>query len=74
LGAEFGLVSSERNELGVVFYYFLLYFCHYFSIEIRDLKRDDFTTLPMKIGIQNTKYLSYIFMFEFSSGDIFSEI
>ena len=27
-----GLVSSERNELGVVFYYFLLYFCHYFSI------------------------------------------
>ena len=32
-----------------------------FPFEIRDLKRDDFTTLPMKIGIQNTKYLSYIF-------------
>ena len=33
------------------------------SFEIRDLKRDDFTTLPMKIGIQNTKYLSYLFLF-----------
>ena len=34
-----------------------------FPFEIRDLKRDDFTTLPMKIGIQNTKYLSYLFLF-----------
>jgi 4-hydroxybenzoate polyprenyltransferase len=33
-----------------------------FPFEIRDLKRDDFTTLPMKIGIQKTKYLSYIFL------------
>jgi len=37
-----------------------------FPFEIRDLERDDFETLPKKIGIQNTQYLSYIFLF-FSS-------
>ena len=34
-----------------------------FPFEIRDLERDDFITLPKKIGIQNTKYLSYLFLF-----------
>lgn len=34
-----------------------------FPFEIRDLERDDFITLPKKIGIQNTKYLSYFFLF-----------
>lgn len=34
-----------------------------FPFEIRDLERDGFITLPKKIGIQNTKYLSYIFLF-----------
>lgn len=34
-----------------------------FPFEIRDLEQDDFPTLPKKIGIQNTKYLSYIFLF-----------
>lgn len=34
-----------------------------FPFEIRDLEKDDFPTLPKKIGIQNTKYLSYIFLF-----------
>lgn len=34
-----------------------------FPFEIRDLERDGFITLPKKIGIQNTKYLSYLFLF-----------
>lgn len=34
-----------------------------FPFEIRDLERDDFITLPKKIGIENTKYLSYFFLF-----------
>ena len=34
-----------------------------FPFEIRDLERDQFITLPKKIGIQNTKYLSYLFLF-----------
>ena len=34
-----------------------------FPFEIRDLERDDFITLPKKIGIENTKYLSYLFLF-----------
>ena len=33
-----------------------------FPFEIRDLKRDQFTTLPKKIGIKNTKILSYFFL------------
>lgn len=37
-----------------------------FPFEIRDLERDDFPTLPKKIGIQNTKYLSYFFLFSSS--------
>lgn len=34
-----------------------------FPFEIRDMERDNFITLPKKIGIQNTKYLSYLFLF-----------
>ena len=33
-----------------------------FPFEIRDLKRDQFITLPKKIGIENTKILSYFFL------------
>lgn len=33
-----------------------------FPFEIRDLGRDNFPTLPQKIGINNTKYLSYFFL------------
>ena len=33
-----------------------------FPFEIRDLERDDFDTLPKKIGIKNTKILSYFFL------------
>jgi 4-hydroxybenzoate polyprenyltransferase len=33
-----------------------------FPFEIRDLERDQFITLPKKIGIRNTKFLSYLFL------------
>ena len=34
-----------------------------FPFEIRDLERDQFPTLPKVLGVKNTKYLSYLFLF-----------
>ena len=45
------------------FIIFFFFFAITFPFEIRDLERDQFITLPKKIGIQNTKYLSYLFLF-----------
>ena len=58
------LVWFPLKEMNWAWFFIIFFYTSAitFPFEIRDLKRDDFTTLPMKIGIQNTKYLSYIFL------------
>ncbi len=72
------LVWFPLKEMNWAWFFIIFFYTSAitFPFEIRDLKRDDFTTLPMKIGIQNTKYLSYLFFFVISSvlAIIFSEI
>ncbi len=56
--------SSLRDFINPWFFIVFLFISAItFPFEIRDLERDDFLTLPKKIGIQNTKYLSYLFLF-----------
>ena len=59
------LVWFPLKEMNWTWFFIIFFYTSAitFPFEIRDLKRDDFTTLPMKIGIQNTKYLSYLFLF-----------
>lgn len=58
------IMSSLRDfPIHWFFIIFLFISAITFPFEIRDLERDDFITLPKKIGIENTKYLSYFFLF-----------
>ena len=56
-------LSFENFHLAWFIIIFLFVSGITFPFEIRDLERDGFITLPKKIGIQNTKYLSYLFLF-----------
>lgn len=58
-------IKSSLREFPIHWFFIIFFFVSgiTFPFEIRDLERDDFPTLPKKIGIQNTKYLSYFFLF-----------
>lgn len=58
-------IKSSLRDFPIHWFFIIFLFVSgiTFPFEIRDLERDDFPTLPKKIGVQNTKYLSYIFLF-----------
>ena len=58
-------INSSLRDFPIHWFFIIFFFVSgiTFPFEIRDLERDGFITLPKKIGIQNTKYLSYIFLF-----------
>lgn len=58
-------IKSSLRDFPFYWFFIIFFFTSAitFPFEIRDLERDDFITLPKKIGINNTKYLSYLFLF-----------
>ncbi len=56
-------LSFEHLKLPVFFITFLFVTALILPFDIRDMKTDTIVTFPKLIGIQNTKYLSYLFAF-----------
>lgn len=58
-------INSSLREFPIHWFFIIFFFVSgiTFPFEIRDLERDQFPTLPKVLGVKNTKYLSYLFLF-----------
>ena len=58
-------INSSLRDFPIHWFFIIFFFVSgiTFPFEIRDLERDQFPTLPKVLGVKNTKYLSYIFLF-----------
>ena len=58
-------IKSSLRDFPIHWFFIIFFFVSgiTFPFEIRDLDRDQFPTLPKVLGVKNTKYLSYIFLF-----------